>query len=255
MTKPAIRMAFGAAALLAISTTSASAGDAFWGGLSASATVTSDYRFRGISQSDRNPAVQGSIDWIGPQNFYVGSWASLIDFNDKGVTSKTKSRVEWDIYAGKHFALGSGTDLNVEAIYYAYPDYDPLPGVPRKSYFEGLTTLTQSWDAWSVHVTGAWSPDYLSSTGTGFYLAGGAAYQMNDWITLSGNVGEQWVRDLNRVPGAGFPYTHWDAGVTLNWNHFALDARYVDTSLSRGQCGSNWCNGGAVVSLTYSFGG
>src|SRR4249919_2632937 len=81
-------------------------------------TAVSEYRFRGISNSDRHPTLQGAVNWQNEDGFYAGAWASGVDFNDVGSTA-----IELDLYAGKHIDLG-GTDLNLEAYYYAYPDKD-----------------------------------------------------------------------------------------------------------------------------------
>ena len=49
--------------------------------VSATVDVQSDYRFRGISQSHKNPVPQGALNITGPDGFYVGAWASQVDFD------------------------------------------------------------------------------------------------------------------------------------------------------------------------------
>jgi uncharacterized protein (TIGR02001 family) len=63
--------------------------------VSSTVTLASDYDFRGISQSAKDPALQLSLDWAGDSGFYVGAWASNVDFGPD-----TVSDVELDIYAG-----------------------------------------------------------------------------------------------------------------------------------------------------------
>ena len=48
--------------------------------ISGNVALTTDYRFRGISQTDRNPAVQGGFDWSHDSGFYLGTWGSNVDF-------------------------------------------------------------------------------------------------------------------------------------------------------------------------------
>src|SRR5882757_2260456 len=79
-----------AAAGRAVAADTAAAGD--WG-LAGSLAVTSDYRFRGISQNDGHFAPQGSLNLTGPDGWYAGTWGSQLDFDDHAGTS-----VEWDIY-------------------------------------------------------------------------------------------------------------------------------------------------------------
>src|SRR5665213_4177577 len=100
--------------------------------------------------------------------------------------------VEWDIYGGKHFDLG-GTDLNVEAYEYAYPDAKLLPGQAAASYFEGIFTITHAFGPLSLDAVYAISPQFTLGSGTGNYLEGQAAYTVTDWLSVSANVGHQWV--------------------------------------------------------------
>ena len=72
-----------AAALLAgvaVTTSAAFADDApaapNWGALTAYVAVTSDYRYRGITQDDKEISPQGSLNWVGPDGFYAGTWLS-----------------------------------------------------------------------------------------------------------------------------------------------------------------------------------
>ena len=81
---------------------------------------------------------------------------------------------------------------------------------------------------------------------------------LNDWVSLSGNIGRQWVEDLNNA-GTGYPYTHWDLGATATWNNISLDIRYIDTDISRSTCEgfngpkNNWCGPTVVGTITYNF--
>jgi uncharacterized protein (TIGR02001 family) len=230
------------AAILASLTAPVSA-DTGWGSVSGYLAATSDYRFRGISQSDRDPVAQGSINWSLPDGFYVGTWTSMLHSGPRGANA------EWDIYGGKYFNLG-GTDLNVEAYYYAFPDN---PGPTRASYYETLAQLSHAFGPLLITGTAGQSPDFRFQKGTAWYSQGTAAYTVNDWVTISGNFGHQWVN--HTLPD----YSHWDIGTTVTWHKFVLDARYVDTDLSAAQCGAymfdptHTCQSGAVVSLTYNI--
>ncbi len=211
-------------------------------GLSGYITGVTDYRFRGISNSDRHPTIQASMNWEHEDGWYAGIWGSGVDFNDPGTTS-----IEIDLYGGKHFDL-DGTDLNLEAYYYAYPDKNNA--LPTYSYFEGIVGVSHSWDAFTVGATAAWSPQYFGHTGTGWYVSGNASYAINDWLSISSNVGHQWVNDI------GTNYTHWDAGATFTYDQFALDVRYIDTDVSFAGCGfTKWCGSTVVAAVTWNIGG
>ncbi len=67
--------------------------------VSFNAAMTSDYRYRGISQSRLQPALQGGADYVNnPTGFYAGTWLSTIKWIDDAGGS---DGVEWDLYAGK----------------------------------------------------------------------------------------------------------------------------------------------------------
>jgi uncharacterized protein (TIGR02001 family) len=240
MTKFA-KLMFGAASMVALFSTAAMA-DADYAGFSGYVTGVSDYRFRGISNSDRHPTAQGSINWEGEDGWYVGTWASGVDFDDPDVGG---TNVELDIYGGKHIDLGDGTDLNLEAYGYLYPD--AASGL-HYDYFEGIVGLTHDFDGkLSLGATAAWSPEFFGKTGDAFWVGGNATVPLNDWLSVSGNVGHQWIN-------LGTDYTHWDLGGTITWGAFAIDARYVDTDI-HGCGGTSWCDAGALVSLTYNIPG
>ncbi|HVZ27267.1 MAG TPA: TorF family putative porin [Rhizomicrobium sp.] len=217
--------------------------------LAGSVAVQSDYRFRGISQSDKNPVPQGALNLTGPDGWYVGTWISQINWQLGGENENPS--IEWDIYGGKHFDLG-GTDLNVEAYEYAYPDANTFGGSDA-SYFEGIFTLTHAFGPLSLDAVWAISPEFSLGGGTGNYLEGQAVFTVTDWLTVSANVGHQWV-DL-----APSDYTHADFGATASWNGFALDARYVTTDIGQTNCAGFWmgtknaCSGGFVATLTYNI--
>ncbi len=80
--------------------------------------MTSDYRFRGLSQTDTSPAVQASVDFNSETGFFVGAWASNIDFLDEATYD---SSIELDLYAGYTMALGESTELTAKFVYYMYP--------------------------------------------------------------------------------------------------------------------------------------
>jgi uncharacterized protein (TIGR02001 family) len=221
--------------------------------LTGTVDVQSDYRFRGISQSRKNPVPQGALNLTGPDGFYVGTWVSQINWQ---VGENNNPRIEWDIYGGKHFDLGDGTDFNVEAYEYAYPEYNAtiggLAGNPAASYFEGIFTLSHTFGPVALDAVYAVSPQFSLGGGTGNYIEGQAVVTLTDWLTISTNIGHQWVQY------APTDYTHSDVGATATWNGFSLDARYVDTTLNKVTCGfymgtKNACTGGFVGTLSYTL--
>ena len=96
------------------------------GNFSANVAITTDYTFRGISQSGSDAAIQGGFDWASDL-FYVGTWGSTVDFNDDltnpitGEQISDGSSTEIDFYAGFTPTVGD-VSLDIGVIYYLYPD-------------------------------------------------------------------------------------------------------------------------------------
>ncbi len=96
------------------------------GNFSANVAITTDYTFRGISQSGADAAIQGGFDWASDL-FYVGTWGSTVDFNDDltnpitGEQISDGSSAEVDFYFGYTPSIGD-LALDFGFTYYLYPD-------------------------------------------------------------------------------------------------------------------------------------
>jgi uncharacterized protein (TIGR02001 family) len=250
--KNSTKLLLGAVSLAGVfASTAAFADDAPAFSLTGAIAVQSDYKFRGISQNDRDPSPQGTLNLTGPEGFYVGTWASTVDWKAFGLNNNPS--VELDIYGGKHTDLW-GVDWNFEPYYYAYPGANTL-GTATADYFELINQLSKSFGPVAFTATWAWSPTFSLGGGTGNYLAGMASYTINDWLSISGNVGHQWVQAA-KYAGSG-DYTYADIGVTASYKGFALDLRYSGTDLSASRCGfymgtNHACAGDVIATLTYN---
>jgi uncharacterized protein (TIGR02001 family) len=153
------------------------------GPISITLTVTSDYRFRGQSQNSRDFAFQGSFDYTTDSGFFVGAWASNIDFSDTGDTS---SYMELDLYAGYSLALAEGTEASVKATYYHYPESPYLIGY---DYFEFQASLSHNMGGATLSAEVNYSPDYFFETGAAVAAAAGIEVPLWDKFTASGTNG------------------------------------------------------------------
>jgi uncharacterized protein (TIGR02001 family) len=215
-----------------------------WGGFTASVALTSDYRFRGISQTDRDPAVQGSLQYTDDSGLFAGVWASNVDFNDA-----QDSPAEIDLYAGYNFKLWDTTDASIKAMYYWYPDSEPA----NYDYFEAIFGVTHDFGKFALSGEVAYSPDFFNETGDAVALTGGVTVPITkdflDGLSASGHLGYQWVEETA-------DYAYWDVGLTAVWQNVSFDARYIDTDLDRVACGStDWCDGGVVFTVSFALPG
>ena len=103
--------------------------------LSANASVTSNYLWRGMEQTDGGPAIQGGLDYSNESGFYAGTWASNVDFGDD-------ADFEIDFYAGFGGAMGEW-EYDVGYILYMYPgtDDDVDAGEVYANFSRGALTL------------------------------------------------------------------------------------------------------------------
>ena len=83
--------------------------------ISANIGATSNYVWRGVTQTDDQAAIQGGIDWAGDSGFYAGTWVSNVDFGPGS------GETEWDLYGGYAGEMG-GLGYDVGYIQYLYPD-------------------------------------------------------------------------------------------------------------------------------------
>lgn len=83
--------------------------------VTANVSLATDYVWRGVSQTDQAPAIQGGFDWSNESGFYIGTWGSNVDFSDS-------SSLELDVYAGWETELSSGLGLDFGLIQYTYHD-------------------------------------------------------------------------------------------------------------------------------------
>lgn len=242
-----------AIAFLLLSAPPAFAGDDAVSGFSGSLTLTSDYRFRGLSQDARQVTPQGELDWSGSHGWFAGTFLSKVDFQDHEDTS-----LELDVFGGKHFDLDDDTGLDLTAYYYGYPNHHPRTGSPRYSTFETNAKFSRQWGAATLNAGASWSPNFLGN-GEAWDLETSVSYSATSWLSIVGHLGRQWERRWNGLAEGGFPYVYGDIGLTATHKTWTLDLRYAATTLSRGECaltagGRNWCEGGFILTLSYAFG-
>ena len=215
------------------------------GTFSANVAVTSEYLFRGISQTDDAPALQGGFDYevslAEPVALYLGVWGSNVDFNEAaGVDGAT---VEIDGYGGLRGTV-PGTRLSWDAgfIYYAYPGADS-----NLEYDFWEVTASLGYDFGVASVTGSvnWSPDNTGDTGYETYtkLAVDVPVPVVKDLSLSAYVANQ---DLDQ----GDSYVEWNFSVGYSIAGFGLSVAYSDTDISPAADG----NGEAVIfTISRSF--
>lgn len=205
----------------------------------------SDYRFRGISQTDENFAVQGGMEYAPGAGLYVGTWASSVDFDDGDEAS-----TELDVYLGYGRSLGEHWSWGVTAFHYAYPgaadslDYDYSELMPRLSY-------SPEWGEAGLGV--AYSPDFFAASGDALYYDAALSLALPRDMSLGLHAGYQSIEKNGRF---GTPdYMDWSLSIGIGLAGLDWSLSYIDTDLDRDECfgGADLCGGTAVLSVTRGF--
>lgn len=192
--------------------------------------ASTDYIFRGVSQTD-GPQVFGGVDLAnGP--LYGGAWISNVDFGDS-------TDAELDLYVGVTPELGP-VNLDFAAIYYGYigdkssSNYEYTEFKAAASVPVGPATIGTAW---------YYSPDFFGGIGSAVYGEVNGSWDINDKWSVGGAVGKQSF-------DAGGDYSTWNIGAT--WapiDHLSLDLRYHDSDLG---C-ATYCGEKVVLTLKSTF--
>lgn len=184
----------------------------------------SQYIFRGNTQTNRDPALQGGFDYSHSSGFYLGTWASNISWltDSPAATGYTSSSLEWDFYGGYKGTIGK-TDFgyDIGLLYYYYPGtYSSTvapAGIVKANTTEIYGALSWKW----LSAKYSYSIDnktfgVANSDGT-WYLDLSANFPVTDKLTLLAHYGIQEYRG-SAVPGVSndsfASYEDWKLGVS-----------------------------------------
>jgi len=221
-----------------------------WGPFSSTINLTSDYRFRGQSQTNRDVAVQGSIDYKSKSGLFASAWASTIKLNDRRTNA-----AEVDFSGGYSHSFSETTEGSMTVAYYWYPTSAPA----RYDYFEIISEISHDYGGFSLNGELTFSPNFSDHTGNEFGTTAGLdvpiAIAGIDWLSASGHLGYQWV--ANNVAYGTPDWLFYDVGLKATWKMLALDLRYVGTNTTKAACfgGTDLCAAKVVLSLTASLPG
>lgn len=197
--------------------------------LSFNVGVTSDYLFRGISQTHGKPALQGGVDYAFANGLYVGAWASSISWVKNWTGDGS---LEIDVYGGYKGAITGDLSYDVGYITYNYPGKGAAnAGLANPNTQELYAALSYKWltakysYATSSHFVGWYGAGGVSENTRGSdYLELNANYDMGNGWTLIGHVGTQKVKN-NRAAS----YTDWKIGASKDVGFGVVSLTYSDT--------------------------
>lgn len=230
--------------------------------------VTSDYRFRGISQSRLNPALQGGIDYANKNGFYLGTWVSTINWiKDTGqaqtpIADVGSSALEVDVYGGYKFEAAKDLTFDFGALQYWYPG-NKLMNVAGSSNantleFYGAVTyglVTAKYSRSQGNLFGAGLVTGTTSSKGSGYVDLSAAFDLSNGYSLVPHIGAQTVTNNTNAS-----YTDYSLTLNKDMSGLVLSATVVGTRtknngayISTAPDGKNLGKGAFIVSLKKNF--
>jgi len=225
---------------LAALATIAAAGAAHAGDspFTANVGLVSDYAYRGYSQTDERPALQGGFDYAHESGLYAGVWGSNVSWLADASPNVSNS-LEIDVYGGYKGTAGAiGYDVGL--LQYYYPGSYPT-GFNSPNTLEGYIGL--SWEFLSFKYSYAFTDlfGYDKSDGSQYYDLG-AAVDVGYGVTLAAHVG------YNDIKGQD-DYTDWKLGLSKEFGGFNFGLHYVDTDVDN----ADLADERVILSIAKSF--
>lgn len=227
--------------------------------IAANITVVNDYRYRGMTQSNYKPAIQGGFDYAHESGFYIGNWNSSISWISDGYQASSSrpnapsAPIEMDFYAGfKKELIGEGFASDVGVLQYYYPMSNAPANACGGAGANGAarngcganpntTELYLAQNFTFGPLTGFAKVSYSLSNIFGINNSSGSVYpdltlnyDTGVWgLALNGHVGYQYVSNTQTLNGTNynFSYTDWKLGVTKDFGGgLSGNVSYVGTT-------------------------
>jgi uncharacterized protein (TIGR02001 family) len=201
-----------------------------------SLALTSDYVFRGITQTDYDPALQAGLTYSWDNGLYFGGWASNVDFADPDGPD-----IEFDTYLGYSTDINDEWNVDVSLVYYSY--FGDRNGYGNINYFEGIGKVT--WNE-MLSLTLAYAPDYSNADYSSFYANLGGTWELGHDFSLNAGIGHSDFSDDNGG------YTDWNVGISHAWGPATLALNYYDTDIDfDADAGHHHASDEFVFSITF----
>lgn len=187
--------------------------------LSATVTATTDYDFRGVSLSAKDPALQASLDYaFGETGFYVGAWGSNIDYGDD-----VDGDIEVDLYAGYDGSINDDTSWTVGLTWYTYP------GSSSSATKSKIEAYPEIWlgGTYKGFELKQWYAIEYDGENDAMYTEGNYTFELPQNFSLSLHAGYNWGDAFD-----GFEYLDYGVALGYDVGNFSLELKYVGTDLS-----------------------
>ena len=243
--------------------------------ISGSATLVTDYRFRGVSQTDKEMAVQGGLTVTHVSGFYAGTWAS----NLAGWGTFGGSNMELDLYGGYSTPIASGLKLDLGLTWFMYPggasktdfaepyvklsgDLGPASVLVGVAYAPEQQALGRVYDSGAAYLAGM--PDHPGAKSDNLYLwtdasAGIPATPVTVKAHLGYSNGNSGLGPNGTSVAPTGEYLDWMLGADIAVGPVTLGMAYVDTDISKSEAAhlqpnfASTKNGSSIAGSTVLF--
>lgn len=196
--------------------------------LSGDITFASDYTFRGVSQTEEAPALQGGLTLTDKSGFYVSVWGSNVDFLKEGT-------LELDIMLGWTGAINEDWSTDIGIMRYGYPN----SAIEGSNFWEAYGSLSYKDLTFGV----AYSDDYYMNSGNFYYVYANYSYALTENFSLDLHIGQ------NEYDDSSASFLDWSIGISTEFMGAGLSLTYVDTDVD----GSYLADSRVVFSISKSF--
>ncbi len=233
------------------------------------AGVTSNYLFRGISQSNNAPSVNANAEIRYTFNDMFAGYVGIAGSSIKLTNQQPSPSMELDVMGGVRATLGAFT-VDVGGIGYIYPNHTTGVIFPTNpTFWEGYVKTSYAVnDTITLGLNGFFTPSFLDTGADAQYIAGTFAAKLPMDFGFSAELGRQFFGTTDVAHGSvSLPdYTYWNAGLNYTYKIATLDLRYHDTTLSKEKCSlitgpttgpagtqSKYCGAAFVATLSFAL--
>lgn len=187
--------------------------------VSSTISLSNDYMFNGVTQTDEKPAFQASLDWSSDSGFYVGTWGSNVDFGDD-------TNLELDVYGGYSFAHSENLSFDFGFAHYTYHGGDDSSDGDYTELYIKSAFNNSEFNVW-------YTDDYAGTSAAHIIMMANHSWYPAD--NLSVTVGADYSKSLDdrkfTWDGDRDAYIHWHLTGDWSFENFDLSAAIHGTDL------------------------
>jgi uncharacterized protein (TIGR02001 family) len=217
---------------------------------SGNVSLTTDYLYRGITQTNHEGAIQGGFDYANPNGFYVGVWGSNISwlYTVQGYSTSSGASLELDTYAGYSGSFATDFSYNVGFLRYNYGgDSTGVTNADTNELYGsiGWKTVSLKYSRSTGNLFG-----FANSSGSGYVDLSGSYTLEEPGIVLGAHYGKQTIHG---TVNTGWDYSDYNIYVSKDFSGYGVKLLYSSTNVDKAIWGDSPGKGEAVLSVSHSM--